>query len=171
LLAVLAGGFAWWFYQKQKDATMDSCLPDDETMHEQPAEEPEDETIFMADFEAVEPVPPASVEVVQSQCLEPGKRFKVSGISLIGRTSSNEIHIPDQSVSRKHAEIYFDDGRFHIRDLGSKNGTKVNGKRVLADGAILESGAEVQLAPKTILKFHSLVLEDDIAPDDETRKY
>ena len=171
LLAAFAGGFAWRCFQKQKYATVDTCGPDDETMHEQPAEEPQDETIFMADFKTLEPVPPASIEVVQSQCLEPGKSFKVSGITLIGRSSSNEIYIPDQSVSRKHAEIYFEDGRFHIRDLGSKNGIKLDGKRVLADGAVLKNDAEIQLAPKTILKFHSVVLKDDLVPDDETRRY
>jgi hypothetical protein len=35
-------------------------------------------------------------------------------------------------VSRQHAEIFDDDGRLHVRDMGSKNGTYVNGK--LLDG-------------------------------------
>ncbi|MBK5227278.1 MAG: DUF3662 and FHA domain-containing protein [Actinobacteria bacterium] len=46
----------------------------------------------------------------------------------IGRMSSNDVVLSDQNVSRKHAEIRHEGGRWLIVDLGSTNGTSVNGK-------------------------------------------
>ena len=48
----------------------------------------------------------------------------------IGRSSSNDIHIPEQHVSRQHAVINYRDGIFMVNDLGSANGTFVNGMKV-----------------------------------------
>jgi pSer/pThr/pTyr-binding forkhead associated (FHA) protein len=44
----------------------------------------------------------------------------------IGRSSNNDIQIPEQHVSRQHAVIRYRDGIFMISDLGSSNGTFVN---------------------------------------------
>lgn len=44
----------------------------------------------------------------------------------VGRTKASGIQIKDPSVSEKHAEIAFHNGHWHIRDLDSSNGTKVN---------------------------------------------
>ena len=41
----------------------------------------------------------------------------------IGRHSSNQILILDQSISRYHAQIKFDDGKFMLKDVGSTTGT------------------------------------------------
>lgn len=172
LLAALAGGLAYWFSRKQRLAAIDERTPDKTVrVDEKPTEDLEDETLFVADFGDVEPVPPASVKVVKSEGLVAGKSFDVSGITRIGRGSDNDIQIPDGSVSRKHGEIYFEDGAFYIRDLGSKNGIKIDGKRVLSGGAVLHSGAKIQLAPKTILEFHTVVLEKAAEPEDKTKIY
>ena len=48
----------------------------------------------------------------------------------IGRSSSNAIHIPEQHVSRQHAVINCRSGTFVISDLGSANGTFVNGIKI-----------------------------------------
>jgi phosphoserine phosphatase RsbU/P len=53
-------------------------------------------------------------------------------LSRIGRSSTCEIRVVDASVSRRHAEIFRRDDRFFIRDLGSRNGTRVNGTDVHA---------------------------------------
>ena len=53
-------------------------------------------------------------------------------LSRIGRSSTCEVHIADASVSRRHAEIVRRDDRFFIQDLGSRNGTRVNGTVVRA---------------------------------------
>ncbi len=48
----------------------------------------------------------------------------------IGRHESNDIQLPSRAVSNFHAEILKEDGTLVIRDLGSTNGTRVNGERV-----------------------------------------
>ena len=44
----------------------------------------------------------------------------------IGRLAECEIFLDEAVVSRKHAEIYFDDSNFYVQDSGSRNGTLVN---------------------------------------------
>ena len=51
---------------------------------------------------------------------------------LVGRGPGSDIPIVDPSVSRRHAELVCEGGRVRIRDLGSVNGTYVNGARVEA---------------------------------------
>jgi serine/threonine protein kinase len=100
-----------------------------------------------------EPEPRAVIEVVKSMSLKPGECFTVSGDATIGRDSNNDIQIMDQKVSRKHGEFYVKDGNFYIRDMGSKNGVIVDGKRVQGEGTSLHDGALIQLSSETILKF------------------
>ncbi|MGH2947340.1 MAG: FHA domain-containing protein [Solirubrobacteraceae bacterium] len=50
---------------------------------------------------------------------------------LIGRSSACQLVLADDTVSRRHAELRLDDGRWLLRDLGSANGTYVNGRRVM----------------------------------------
>jgi hypothetical protein len=49
---------------------------------------------------------------------------------VIGRSSSCQLVLADATVSRRHAELRIEDGRWLLRDLGSSNGTWVNGRRV-----------------------------------------
>jgi pSer/pThr/pTyr-binding forkhead associated (FHA) protein len=62
----------------------------------------------------------------------------------IGRHGDNEIILPDSQVSRHHAEIVMQGGRWLIADLGSANGTYVNGKR-LAGTQVLNHGDLVRV--------------------------
>jgi serine phosphatase RsbU (regulator of sigma subunit) len=54
----------------------------------------------------------------------------------IGRSPSSSICIPDVSVSRQHAEIEQREGHWFLRDLGSSNGTRLNGTAVQASTRI-----------------------------------
>jgi FHA domain-containing protein/uncharacterized protein DUF1707 len=49
----------------------------------------------------------------------------------IGRAPSCDCLIPDDCVSRRHAEIWLEGERWFLRDLGSRNGTRLNGTRVI----------------------------------------
>ncbi|MEA3209565.1 MAG: hypothetical protein QOE70_2622 [Chthoniobacter sp.] len=65
----------------------------------------------------------------------------------VGRIEENLIQIDDASVSSRHAQLSSDDGDYVLRDLGSTNGTRVNGRdavegedRKLSDGDIIIFG-------------------------------
>lgn len=75
--------------------------------------------------------------------------------AVLGRGERNEVPIPDGGISRQHATIAFLDGQFILSDLGSANGTFVNGARVTAPLALREAD-RVQLGPVTLLKFSRL---------------
>lgn len=60
-----------------------------------------------------------------------GRRFDVSGTRLtVGRKSTNTVPLGDNKVSGVHCEIVLEGGRPVLRDLGSTNGTFLEGKRI-----------------------------------------
>jgi pSer/pThr/pTyr-binding forkhead associated (FHA) protein len=61
----------------------------------------------------------------------------------IGRSPECDIFLDDVTVSRNHAVLIERDGRFHIEDQGSLNGTFVNRRRI--DNAELSNGDELQI--------------------------
>lgn len=71
--------------------------------------------------------------------------------TIIGRIQENDIVIDNLAVSRRHAKIYVKDGKAVIKDLGSANGTFVNGLQV--DEVELKSG-DIILIGKHMLKFY-----------------
>ncbi len=77
----------------------------------------------------------------------------------IGRAASNNIHIPEQHVSRKHAVIRHVAGVFMISDLGSVNGTFVNDEQI-NDAVPLISGDKIRLFVP-VLTFSATVSEED----------
>ena len=92
----------------------------------------------------------ASLFVIQGA--DQGKRFefKSSPVAL-GRDNSNAIRLHDTEVSRRHAELRQEDEAYRIVDLGSANGTYVNGQ--LIDQALLHSGDRLQLG-QTVMLFN-----------------
>jgi two-component system cell cycle response regulator len=76
----------------------------------------------------------------------------------LGRGWEADARVDDDGVSRLHAEITLDQGRFWISDLSSKNGTFVNEERVTT--APLNHGSMVRLGARVCFRF-SLVDEDE----------
>ncbi|MER6469910.1 ABC transporter ATP-binding protein/permease [Streptomyces collinus] len=65
-------------------------------------------------------------------------QFSLDRVMRIGRALENELVVSDLQVSRHHAEFHATpDGRFEIRDLGSHNGTYVNGMPIAKGGTAL----------------------------------
>lgn len=65
-------------------------------------------------------------------------QFSLGRVMRIGRALENELVVSDLQVSRHHAEFHATpDGRFEIRDLGSHNGTYVNGMPIAKGGSTL----------------------------------
>lgn len=76
------------------------------------------------------------------------KTFRLPGsVTVIGRRSNCDFYIPLTSVSRKHCQLNRHEGVLKIRDLGSRNGTYLNGKRV--DEAVIRAGDNVKVGPLT----------------------
>ena len=79
-----------------------------------------------------------------------GKRVDIAQDPVtIGRHPECEIVLNDQEVSRQHAEVRREDGQFVVVDLGSLNGTKVNGAGVKAPRP-LEDGDTISIGAHTI---------------------
>ena len=81
-----------------------------------------------------------------------GKQLEKKGSSLrVGRTTKSPFYIKDASISEAHAELVWQGGAWQLRDLGSTNGTTLNGKQLvgepsefvaLKDGDLIKFGAD-----------------------------
>ncbi len=69
--------------------------------------------------------------------------YVIRGKLIIGRDQNADISLPVSAVSRRHAELSKVRGKWHIRDLGSTNGTLVDGKRI--EETELEQNSEVRI--------------------------
>jgi hypothetical protein len=84
----------------------------------------------------------------------PGEVFSLTKNEMyIGRDVSNDIVVSDQEVSRKHARLVMQAGGYVLEDLGSTNGTYVNGQRLMGPH-VLRTGETVMFGENV-----SLVLE------------
>jgi hypothetical protein len=85
----------------------------------------------------------------------PGAAFTLEGDQItVGRDSTNEIVINDAEVSRRHARLTFQGGKYVLEDLGSTNGTFVNGQR-LAGPRVLKAGEVVSFGEQIVLVFEA----------------
>lgn len=75
----------------------------------------------------------------------------------IGRTNECTVSLPHPSVSRRHCRIWFEDGRYHIEDLGSTNRTYLNGDVV--SRAELRDGDQIGIGNNAIKFFVGTSLE------------
>lgn len=72
----------------------------------------------------------------------------------IGRDSSNTIQINDAEVSRRHARLQFQGGKYVLEDLGSTNGTHVNGQRIISP-YVLKPGDVVSFGEGIVLAYET----------------
>jgi diguanylate cyclase (GGDEF)-like protein len=71
---------------------------------------------------------------------------------VLGRSSECQFQVDDDGISRRHAKVCLSpDGQFQVVDLGSTNGTYLNGTRV--DAAALKDGDKIQIGSNTVVKF------------------
>lgn len=79
------------------------------------------------------------------------------GATVIGRREDCDLRIAVNDVSRKHCEVTLEDGVLAVADLGSSNGTFVNGQRIKKQA--LTAGDTLQVGPV------SFVVQIDGEPD------
>ena len=73
-----------------------------------------------------------------------GTTFTLTGTTRLGRSDRATVQLPDTLVSNEHAVIEHRDGRLLLRDLGSTNGTRLNGESV-TDVVALAPGDSIQI--------------------------
>jgi len=92
-----------------------------------------------------------------------GTRYPLKrGRTVIGRGSDADITIDDSGTSRRHVEILWDGTRAQVNDLGSTNGTTLNGERV--SKALLPQDSVVQIG-RTRIVFRIVPQEQQQRPD------
>lgn len=90
-----------------------------------------------------------------------GQIYPLEGPELvIGREPSCEVSINDPEVSRRHARLYLQGVNYVLEDLGSTNGTSINGQRLVGP-YILRAGEMVTLGENTHLLFEQVVFDPD----------
>lgn len=94
-----------------------------------------------------------------------GYRWSLANEIVIGRTSTCDISIINQQVSREHARVFLTDQGASLEDLGSKNGTFLNGKPV-TEIVHLEEGDIIQIALAQEFIFFGQDATVPLSPDD-----
>ena len=107
-----------------------------------------------ADAAAVDALPSGSALLVVQRGPGAGSRYLLdTDLSTVGRHPESDIFLDDITVSRRHVEFRRDAGTFRVHDVGSLNGTYLNGDRV--DDAELQSGDEVRIGKFRLIFFAS----------------
>ena len=88
-----------------------------------------------------------------------GRSFALTAQSVIGRDPTATVHLTDEEVSRRHAIVTLGEGRITIEDLGSFNGTHVEGGEI--DGETpLRIGDRVRVG-QSVLELRELKGSED----------
>ncbi len=85
-----------------------------------------------------------------SSSYEPGHRFPLFGTTTVGRGPDNDLVLSDGFVSSNHAILSLRDGSWWLSDLGSRNGSWVNGEKI---------AGEVQLHPGDVVAIGQVKLK------------
>jgi pSer/pThr/pTyr-binding forkhead associated (FHA) protein len=118
------------------------------------AETDERDSLNASDAAAVDALPGGSALLVVQRGPGAGSRYLLdSDLSTVGRHPESDIFLDDITVSRRHVEFRREDGAFRVHDVGSLNGTYLNGDRV--DDAELNNGDEVRIGKFRLMFFAS----------------
>lgn len=94
------------------------------------------------------------------------------GVVAMGRGEQCQLRIPADTVSRRHCELEVTPTAVILSDLGSSNGTKVNGKSLIDDDLELKAGDKITVGPATFIvvidgKPANVGAPEPVAPDGE----
>jgi len=121
-----------------------------------PAKSDSDEraSLNAADAAAVDALPAGSALLVVQRGPGAGSRYLLdTELSTVGRHPESDIFLDDITVSRRHVEFRREEKTFRVHDVGSLNGTYLNGDRV--DDAELQNGDEVRIGKFRLVFFAS----------------
>jgi predicted component of type VI protein secretion system len=99
----------------------------------------------------------ASYRLVMRNGPTPGKTFNLEQSEVfVGRDLNNEIVINDPEVSRRHARFFLQGGGYILEDLGSTNGTTINGQRIMGPYS-LRPGEVILLGENVIMVYEAIM--------------
>lgn len=102
----------------------------------------------------------ANATLLVIQGVDQGSRFEIGDVPVgIGRGVKNEFRIFDTEVSRQHAQVYTENGKFLVADRGSSNGTFVNGAPIRTH--VLSNGDQIQCGRTVILFSNPEAIDDE----------
>jgi len=142
LLLALIGFGVWWFWIREKPVALVPCPVCKR------GKMPEWDVCLFCLKECK-----AKLQVTKGP--SKGKVYPLVGkVVMVGKGPENSVRIPDPAVSTRHCGIQIDDSKFEIKDMGSANGTYVNGKKVQA--RFLRNGDLINLG-QSELRFDSTI--------------
>src|SRR5438309_2326408 len=95
---------------------------------------------------------------------EAGRELEVTDAAVIGRSATAAgLVIQDPEASRRHATLIPEGEGLSVEDLGSTNGTFVNGERI-AEKRVLAAGDRIELGTSVLELLPALVVEPEEAP-------
>jgi pSer/pThr/pTyr-binding forkhead associated (FHA) protein len=85
-----------------------------------------------------------------------GRTYPItSAVTVLGRGTEADVIVDDAGVSRRHAEVHADNGQLTVRDLGSTNGTFVDGEKIAGVAALVD-GSRIRIGrSQLIVRFGS----------------
>jgi hypothetical protein len=104
-------------------------------------------------------LPPAHLVVRAG--LQPGCTYQLGEVNLLGRARDNTVLLADTTVSSYHARLSFQSGQWWLEDLGSRNGTRLNGLPLEAP-LVITYGDEIELGSVRLAVVAGLV--EDAGP-------
>lgn len=100
-------------------------------------------------------------------------RLTSGQVTTVGRAPTNRVVIPDDICSRNHCEVFQTKGEWILRDLGSRNGTLIDGTRVTEEWKLTE-GDQIQIGEFYLVFTHEITKAgEDVTGelDDGTETY
>lgn len=99
---------------------------------------------------------PGQYQLTMRSGPNPGTVYALDGDQItIGRDASNEIPVNDAEVSRSHSRLTFQGGKYVLEDMGSTNGTFVNGQR-LTGPRVLKTGEVISLGEQIVFVYEAV---------------
>lgn len=102
---------------------------------------------------AAAPPPPIKPKAHAWLVAQDGHSYQLNqGVTTIGRAAENDIQINESKVSGRHAKIEEQNNHFKFIDVGSTNGSKING-RIVREPMLLAANDQVQLGDNVVMNF------------------